>query len=187
MDNNIYEWTIDTIPNNNIPIRRWVQRMNKWGNLPFPFDRPANFYKKKIISSLKNVETIEFPFDFSFIYGNIYGKSIEFGNKNILLDYAPIFFGDIITLGFDIKLITSSHPLENFHKVKAAPIVIGNNVWLTMNIIVLPGVEIGDNTVVGAGSVVTKSLPPNVLAAGNPAKVVKSISREFKWWEKVKS
>ena len=69
--------------------------------------------------------------------------------------------------------------MENFDEVKAKSICIGDNVWITMNVIVLPGVNIGKNSVIGAGSVVTSSIPENVLAAGNPAKVIKKINRNI--------
>ena len=67
------------------------------------------------------------------------------------------------------------HP-EDHRSGKPKPIKIGNNVWLGLNVVVLKGVVIGDNTVVGANSVVTKDLPPNVVAAGNPCKIIRSLN-----------
>ena len=187
MNDSIYDWTIDTIPTHKNEVKRWIKIMNKWGHFPFPMDRPANYAKKRIKLLLPKVKEIEFQFDFSMIYGNLEGESIWFGGRNVqILDYAPIYFGSAVNCGPDIKLITSWHPYENFNQVKAAPIILEDNVWLTMNIIVLPGVTIGKNSVIGAGSVVTKSIPANVLAAGNPAKVIKVINREKEWWKEVK-
>lgn len=183
MDSNIdlLEWKISDIPSHDNDIHSLIKLMNSYGKLPMPFDLIAARARRKIYLKLENVDKIYFDYDFYMLYGNLMGESIWFTNTYIL-DYAPIYFGKNITVGPDVKLITSWHKTENFNVVKALPIRIGNNVWLTMNIVVLPGVEIGDNTIVGAGSVVSKSLPANVLAAGNPAKVIKGIGRDYEWW-----
>jgi maltose O-acetyltransferase len=79
-----------------------------------------------------------------------------------------------------VQFYTATHPLDAETRKSglesAKPITIGNNVWLGGNAIICPGVTIGDNTVVGAGAVVTKNLPANVLAVGNPAKIIKQLS-----------
>lgn len=104
-----------------------------------------------------------------------------FANFNlVLLDAAPITIGDDAQIGPNVQLLTATHPLdpqERRSKLESArPIKIGNNVWLGGGVIVGPGVTIGDNTVVGAGSVVLEDLPANVLAVGNPARVVRTIA-----------
>jgi maltose O-acetyltransferase len=175
-ENSIYSWTISSIPTHNNPFMKTALRMKRWGKLPFPFSRFALRQKNKLKSLLKDVQGIEFDFDFSILYGNISGSNLDLSNA-FILDYAPIYFGNNVVVGRDVKLITSWHPMENFNEVKAKSISIGDNVWLTMNVIVLPGVTIGKNSVIGAGSVVTHSIPENVLAAGNPAKVIKKIKR----------
>ncbi|WP_437965732.1 sugar O-acetyltransferase [Sorangium sp. So ce260] len=97
----------------------------------------------------------------------------------VALDVAPITIGDDVQFGPNVQLLTPTHPLEpepRRQKWEAAkPITIGNNVWLGGGAIVLPGVTIGDNTVVGAGSVVTRDLPANVVAVGNPARVIRTL------------
>lgn len=72
-------------------------------------------------------------------------------------------------------LITGEHKLDDFKTVVAKPITIGKNVWITSRCMILPGVTIGDNVIVGAGSVVTRDIPPHSFAAGNPARVIKKI------------
>jgi maltose O-acetyltransferase len=114
-----------------------------------------------------------------------YGRYLSIGARSfanygfVALDVAPITIGDDVQIGPNVQLLTPTHPLDpgpRRDKWEAAePITIGDNVWLGGGAIVLPGVTIGDNTVVGAGAVVTKDLPANVVAVGNPAKVVRSL------------
>jgi maltose O-acetyltransferase len=114
-----------------------------------------------------------------------YGYRIRVGARTfvnyglVALDVASIEIGDDVQIGPNVQLLTPTHPLEpDARRAKweaAEPIAIQGNVWLGGGVIVLPGVTIGENTVVGAGSIVTKDLPPNVVAAGNPARVVRSI------------
>jgi maltose O-acetyltransferase len=114
-----------------------------------------------------------------------YGSQIRIGARCfanfglVALDVAPIVIGDDVQIGPNVQLLTPLHPIEpgaRRDKWEAArPITIEDNVWLGGGVIVLPGVTIGANTVVGAGAVVTKDLPANVVAVGNPARVVRSI------------
>lgn len=114
-----------------------------------------------------------------------YGKYITVGARTFInynfaaLDVAPITIGDDVQIGPNVQLLTPTHPLAagpRRDKLEAAkPISIGNNVWLGGGVIVLPGVSIGENTVVGAGAVVTRDLPANVVAVGNPARVVRDL------------
>lgn len=105
-----------------------------------------------------------------------YGAHISIGARSFLnfgvvaLDVAEIKIGDDVQVGPNVQLLTVPSPRD-----AAKPITIGNKVWLGGGVIVCAGVTIGDNTVVSAGSVVTENLPANVLAAGNPARVVKQL------------
>ncbi len=95
------------------------------------------------------------------------------------LDVAPITIGRDCQIGPNVQLLTPTHPVDpepRRDKLEAAePIVIGDNVWLGGGAIVLAGVTVGDNSVIGAGAVVTKDVPANVVAVGNPARVIRSI------------
>jgi len=112
-----------------------------------------------------------------------YGAHITVGAETFInfglvaLDVATISIGDDVQMGPNVQLLTPTHPIEaelRRDKWEAAkPIVVGNNVWLGGGVIVLGGVTIGENTVVGAGSVVTRNLPANVVAVGNPARVIR--------------
>lgn len=98
----------------------------------------------------------------------------------VLLDVARITIGADVQIGPNVQLLTPTHPLEPDRRrdrwESARPITIGDNVWLGGGAIVLGGVTIGENTVVGAGSVVTRDLPANVVAVGNPARVVRGLA-----------
>ena len=114
-----------------------------------------------------------------------YGRQIRIGARCfvnfglVALDVAPIVIGDDVQIGPNVQLLTPLHPLEAGPRrdkwESARPIEIGDNVWLGGGVIVCPGVTIGANTVVGAGSVVTRDLPAGVLAVGNPARVVREL------------
>jgi maltose O-acetyltransferase len=108
-----------------------------------------------------------------------YGSNISIGARTfanyglMALDAATITIGDDVQIGPNVQLLTPTHPVEPGPRrdkwESAQPIVIEDNVWLGGGVIVLPGVTIGANTVVGSGAVVTRDLPPNVLAVGRPA------------------
>jgi len=114
-----------------------------------------------------------------------YGSYISIGARTfanyglVALDVARITIGEDVQIGPNVQLLTPTHPVDpepRRAKYEAAkPIVIGNNVWLGGGAIVLPGVTIGENSVIGAGSVVTKDIPADVVAAGNPARVVRKL------------
>lgn len=97
----------------------------------------------------------------------------------VLLDVARISIGADVQIGPYVQLLTPTHPVEPEARREkweaASPITIGDNVWLGGGAIVCPGVTIGENTVVGAGAVVTRDLPGNVVAVGNPARVVREL------------
>lgn len=103
-----------------------------------------------------------------------------FANFGLMaLDVAPISIGDDVQFGPNVQLLTPTHPVDpDLRRAKweaGAPISIGDNAWLGGGAIVLAGVTIGANTVVGAGAVVTRDLPANVVAVGNPARVVRTL------------
>ena len=114
-----------------------------------------------------------------------YGFNIEIGenfysNHNlVILDANKVKFGDNVFIGPNCGFYTSGHPLDYQTRNKpleyAKPITIGNNVWICGNVTVLPGVSIGDNSIIGAGSIVSKNIPSNVLALGIPCRVIKKI------------
>ena len=108
------------------------------------------------------------------------GRSVYFNFNATLVDDTHIFVGDYTKFGPNVVIATAGHPILPSLREQAyqynAPVKIGKCVWLGAGVIVLPGVEIGDNSVIGAGSVVTKNIPANCVAVGNPCKVIREIN-----------
>ncbi|MFC3994374.1 sugar O-acetyltransferase [Nocardiopsis sediminis] len=114
-----------------------------------------------------------------------YGEHIRLGARSFVnfnltaLDVAPITIGEDCQIGPNVQLLTPTHPVEpepRRAKLEAArPITIGDNVWIGGGAIILPGVTVGENSVIGAGAVVAKDVPANVVALGNPARVVREL------------
>ncbi len=117
-----------------------------------------------------------------------FGKHIFIGKNFIsnfnltILDEAIVTIGNNVFVGPNCGIYTINHALlpdqRNAGVMQAAPVTIGNDVWLAADVKVLPGVTIGDGAVIGAGSVVTRDIPPRVLAAGNPCRVIREITEE---------
>lgn len=115
-----------------------------------------------------------------------YGSLIRIGANSfvnydaILMDDAAITIGDDVRIGPRAQLLTALHPMEDHERRRAGwerplPITIGDNTWFGGGVIVCPGVTIGEDTVIGAGSVVIRDLPDHVFAAGNPARVIRQL------------
>lgn len=119
-----------------------------------------------------------------------YGSNIEIGenfytNHNCtILDGAKVTFGDNVFIAPDCVFSTAGHPLDTEQRNRgleyAYPITVGDNVWFGASVTVLPGVTIGSNTVIGAGSVVNRDIPDGVVAVGNPCRVLRKITEEDK-------
>ncbi|MEV0804904.1 sugar O-acetyltransferase [Micromonospora sp. NPDC050200] len=114
-----------------------------------------------------------------------YGSHIHVGARTFInygltaLDVAQILIGEDVLMGPNVQLLTPTHPIDpepRRAKWEAAlPITIGNNVWIGGMAVICPGVTIGDNSVIGAGAVVTKDVPADVVAVGNPARILRSV------------
>ncbi|MCW2505753.1 MAG: putative sugar acetyltransferase [Actinomycetia bacterium] len=133
----------------------------------------------ELLGSFGEGSEIRPPFYCDYGYQTFVGAR-SFANFGLVcLDVATVTIGDDVQIGPNVQLLTPTHPLEpgpRRDKWEAAlPIRIGDNVWLGGGVIVCPGVTIAQNTVVGAGSVVTRDLPAGVVAMGSPARVVREL------------
>lgn len=141
-----------------------------------------NHIIKNLFGSVKGDFLIEPPFRCDYGYNISIGENFYANYNCTILDCAKVTIGDNVMLAPNVSLFTAGHPihfeLRNKALEYAFPITIGNNVWIGGGVIVNPGITIGDNVVIGSGSVVTKDIPSNVIAAGNPCKVIKDITDE---------
>lgn len=139
---------------------------------------------KQALGTFPEDAWIEAPFRIDYGYNIHLGANVYINANCTFLDPAPIHIGANTKIGPDTKLYTPLHPLladeRNSGLEYAEGINIGKNVWIAGNVTILPGVSIGDNSVIGAGSIVTKDIPSNVLAVGNPCKVLREIGPEDK-------
>lgn len=136
---------------------------------------------KKMFAEIGEDCYIEPPF-----HANWGGKNVHFGNgvyanfNLTMVDDCDIFVGNNVLFGPNVTVSAGTHPIHPELRSKQAqyniPIHIGNNVWIGANSVILPGVNIGDNSVIGAGSVVTKDIPSNVVAVGNPCRLLREIN-----------
>lgn len=146
--------------------------------------RPSDtLYRRTLLLDILGKTGKNFAFEQPFYCDYGYNISVGenfFSNFNfVILDEAPVTIGDNVFIAPNVGIYTATHPLDAETRNKgletALPVTIGDNVWIGAGVQILPGVSIGDNAVIGAGSVVNKSIPANVLAVGNPCKVVKEI------------
>jgi len=117
-----------------------------------------------------------------------YGSNMKIGDRVffnfncVVLDVAQVTIGDRTLFGPNVQVYTATHPMNYKERASgleyAKPIVIGEDVWIGGSVVICPGVTIGDRSVIGAGSVVTKDIPSDVFAAGNPCKVIRTLTRE---------
>ena len=124
------------------------------------------------------------------LHANFGGRHVHFGkwiyaNYNLtLVDDTHIYVGDETMFGPNVTIATAGHPIEPTLRARGLqynlPVRIGRNCWLGAGVIVMPGITIGDNTVIGAGSVVTKDIPSGVVAVGNPCKVLRQVGEHDK-------
>ena len=145
---------------------------------------PANIEKReaimrKLLGKFGDNFLIEQPFQCDYGYNIEIGENFYANHNLIILDPAKVTFGDNVFLGPNCSFYTPEHPIDaktrNSGLEYAKPIKIGNNVWFGGGVNVLGGVTIGDNAVIGAGSVVVKDIPANSVAVGNPCRVIRTV------------
>lgn len=152
----------------------------------FNATRPSEVSKRETLLKEMFAELGENCYIEPPLHSNFGGKHVHFG-KNVyanfnltLVDDTHIYVGDYTMFGPNVTVATAGHPILPELREKGcqynAPVRIGRNCWIGANAVIVPGVTIGDNTVIGAGSVVTKDIPSGVVAVGNPCRVLREIS-----------
>lgn len=139
---------------------------------------------KELLGRIDNPFFIEPPFRCDYGYNIEIGENFYSNYNLIILDCAKVTIGNNVLIGPNVGIYSAGHPLHyekrNQGYEYAFPINIGNNVWIGAGVIINPGITIGNNAVIGSGSVVTKDIPDDVIAVGNPCKVLRQINEKDK-------
>ncbi len=154
----------------------------EYNNTKYSDFEKRNELIRKIVERTKNNFVVEQPFWCDYGYNIELGENFYSNHNLIILDGAKVQFGDNVFIGPNCGFYTAGHP-ENIEQRNEGleftrPISVGNNVWFGGNVTVIPGVTIGDNSIIGAGSVVNKDIPANVVAVGNPCRVIRETNNE---------
>ncbi|PRD56294.1 sugar O-acetyltransferase [Sphingobacterium gobiense] len=156
------------------------EQLFQYNNLEPSKIKVRNQILKKLFGKTTSRFFIEPPFRCDYGYNIFLGDNFYANYNFIVLDCAPVTIGDNVMIGPNVSLFTAGHPVHPAPRIAgwefAKPIAIGDNVWIGGHAVINPGVTIGKNTVIGSGSVVTKDIPDNVVAVGNPCRVIREIN-----------
>lgn len=134
---------------------------------------------RRILGEVKGDVLVEQPFYCDYGYNISVGRNFYANFNLVILDEAKVTFGDNVFIAPNCGFYTAGHPVDAVERNKgleyARPISVGDNVWIGAHVCVLPGVTIGENCVIGAGSVVVRDIPAGSIAVGNPCRVIKKI------------
>ena len=144
-------------------------------------------YMKEVFAACGENNYIELPFHANWGGHHTYWGSDIYANSNLtLVDDGHVFIGDKVMFGPNVTIATANHPIDPGLRTRGLQynkdVYIGENTWIGANVVIVPGVRIGNNVVIGAGSVVTKDIPDNVVAVGNPCHILREVGehdREF--------
>lgn len=149
--------------------------------LPTEVDKKKNILNT-LIGHIGENTTIRPPFYCDYGYNIQIGNNFYANVNLVILDGGKVCIGNNVFIAPNVGIYTAGHPFDVEQRNKgleyAFPITIGNNVWIGAHTAILPGVNIGDNSIIGAGSVVNKNIPKNSLAVGNPCRVIRQITEE---------
>lgn len=168
-----------------------VKARMKCADLCYAFNncKPSDTQKQnellyQIFGMIKGKIVITAPFYCDYGFNIFVGKNFYTNHNCTILDGAKVEFGDNVFIAPNCVFSTAGHAIDAEQRSKgleiALPIKVGNNVWIGANVSILPGVTIGDNTVIGAGSIVDKDIPTGVVAVGNPCRVLREITDDDK-------
>ena len=170
----------------------YLDLMDEYNRTPRRLQAERYEMLKRLFGSVGENCYIESPYFANWGGRHVHLGSNVYANAGLkLVDDTHIYIGDNTMLGPNVVLATAGHPIDPELRARGLqynlPVRIGRNCWLGAGVIVMPGVTIGDNTVIGAGSIVTKDIPANVVAVGNPCRILRPVGqhdREYYWRDK---
>lgn len=176
LNGELYDALDQEISNERTNTRLLIQQLNS-----APADDPATVSRvlKELMPNAGKDLWIQPPFFCDYGYNIYAGEKVFFNFNCVVLDVMRVVIGSRTLFGPNVQIYTATHPLD--HKERATgleyakPIEIGEDVWVGGSVVICPGVTIGNRSVIGAGSVVTKDIPDDVFAAGNPCKVIRAL------------
>jgi maltose O-acetyltransferase len=134
---------------------------------------------KELIPDVKGGLWLQPPFYCDYGYNIILGEKVFFNFNCVVLDVTYVKIGSRTLFAPNVQIYTATHPIDHIERSSgvefAKPIVIGEDCWIGGSAVICPGVKIGDRAIIGAGSVVTKDIPSDVIAAGNPCKIIRTL------------
>ena len=142
-------------------------------------------YMKEMFAECGDNCYIELPFRANWGGHHVHFGSGIYANSNLtIVDDGHVYVGDKVMFGPNVTIATANHPIEPTLRAKGLQynkdVYVGENTWIGAGVIIVPGVRIGKNTVIGGGSVVTKDIPDNVVAVGNPCRVLREVGEHDK-------
>ena len=177
----------------NLPYKAWLdglseertenaKKIYEYNNLPPERWNERTALIKKILGKTGEKINIQPPFRCDYGYNIEVGENFYANYNLIILDVGKVRIGDNVQIAPNVAIYTAGHPIHpdsrNSGYEYGIDITIGDNVWIGGNTCIMPGVKIGKNVVIGGGSVVTKDIPDNMVAAGNPCRLIKKITEE---------
>ena len=168
----------------------YLERLAQFNQLKASDLAAKEQYMKEVFADCGEDCYIELPFRANWGGSHVHFGSKVYANFNLtLVDDGHIYVGDKVMFGPNVTIATANHPIDPELRGRGLQynkdVYIGENAWIAAGVIVVPGVRIGKNAVIGAGSVVTKDIPDNVVAVGNPCKVLREVSeRDRKYFYK---
>ena len=176
-----------------LPYKAWLDGLEQeridckmktyeYNNIP-PCDRDKRkAFIKTIVGRIGNEYNIESPFQCDYGYNIEIGENFYSNHNLIILDVGKVRIGNNVQIAPNVSIYTAGHPVHPESRDSGYEygigVTIGDSCWIGGNVCILPGVHIGNNVVIGAGSVVTRDIPDNTIAAGNPCRVIRQITEE---------
>lgn len=160
--------------------RAWASnKFQAFNALPYSAQRERDALAKTLFGKVGKGCIVRGPFYCDYGKNIMLGDDVFFNFNTVILDVCPVTIGSRCMFGPGVQILTALHPVDAVERATwkelGAPVTIGDDVWVGGGVILCPGVKIGDRSIIGAGAVVVKDVPADVIVAGNPAKIIRRL------------